>query len=597
MIDNDNRALQDFLQGTSCTAQEYFGVHEQNEGFVFRTYAPRASQVMLTGDFNGWRDDIFLNRIDPSGVWEVKLPFGRVNYGDRYKYRIYGCGQLHYKSDPFARSLSQSPDNSSVVCENEKYSWKDHGWLKYRKTYQKNISTRPINIYEVHLGSWKKRGKSGYFNYRDYAKELAPYAKQMGYTHVCLLPMNEHSDDGNAGYLPNAFFAPTSRYGSPDDLKAFVDKLHEAGLGVIFDIPIAFFPRERYSIFEFDGAPLYECDCGRAHCHFNFSKNETKSFIMSSVMHWINEYHADAIRFSDVDRLIDSYTSSDDRRCNAKGFLQKLLRFIKKSNPDVLLIADKGNKSLGFDLTFNSSWGENLIRYSSINFENRGRNHHLLTDMLGCNTATVSLSHKVHDGDLNMLIEESTGDYWQKFAGARVLLGLTVAMRGKKLCFMGNEIAQFRKWDSKRETEWFLLEYESHEKFQRYVAELNNFYLAHSALWQKDASPESFCFIDRDGFEQNVIVFRRSSKDEELLVVVNLTPTAYEQYRIGAQGEGAFCELFNSDDINFYGSGVINRLPIATENIEYHGYKNSFSMRVPPLAISILGFKPNKKKK
>ena len=592
MVENNN-ALQEFLQGTSCASQDYFGVHEVEDGFVFRTYAPRASQVMLTGDFNGWRDDIFLNKIDDSGVWEVKLPFGKVNYGDRYKYRIYGFGQLHYKSDPFSRSISQSPDNSSVICENGKYVWKDSGWLNYRKSYQKNISTKPINIYELHLGSWKKRGKH-YLNYRDYARELAPYVKQMGYTHICLLSINESSNNDTAGYMPSAFFAPTSRYGSPDDLKAFVDKLHEAGLGVIFDVPISSFSREQYGLFEFDGAPLYECECGGESCHFDFSKNITKSFITSSVLYWINEYHADAIRLSDVDGLLNA---NDDRSELSRSFLQKLLKLVKKSNPDVLLLADNVNKALGFDIVFDSAFAEDMIKYASIDFADRAKNYSLLTNTLGCNGETVSLPCEVQRGALDTLIEASEGDYWQKFAGARALLGLMITMRGKKLSFMGNEIAQFRKWDAERETEWFLLDFESHEKFQRYVAELNNFYLAHSALWQKDASPESFCFVDRDGFKQNVITFRRSSKDEELLVVANLTPTAYEHYRIGAQGDGEFYELFNSDNLNFYGSGVINTLPIATDNIEYHGYKNSFCMRVPPMAISILGFKPNKSKK
>ena len=584
MVEN-NTALQAFLQGTGCASQSYFGVHEENDGFVFRTYAPRASQVMLTGDFNGWHDDIFLNKIDASGVWEIKLPFGRVNYGDRYKYRIYGCGQLHYKSDPFSRSYAQGPDYPSVICAEEGYAWKDSGWLSYRRKYQKNISSKPINIYELHLGTWKKRGRH-YLNYKDYARELAPYAKQMGYTHICLLPINEHSNENAAGYTPSAFFAPTSRYGSPNDFKAFVDKLHEAGMGVILDIPISSFQKENYGLFEFDGAPLYECECDGECCYFDFSKNETRSFITSSVLYWISEYHADAIRFS----KLDSPNVSRD-------FLEKLFKTVKKNNPDVLIISDSSNKDLNFDLAFDTARSNDLIKYAATDFAERAENGYSLINALWQSGETVSLSYKAQSSGNDTLIEASAGDYWQKFANARALMGLMLTLKGKKLSFMGNEIAQFCKWNAERETEWFLLDFESHEKFQRYVAELNNFYLAHPALWQRDASSEGLYLVDKNGFKQNVITFRRSSKDEELLVVVNLTPNVYEQYRIGSQGEGVFYELFNSDNSNFYGSGVTNTFPIATDRIEYHGYKNSFCMRVPPLAISILGFKPNKNKK
>lgn len=591
VIESENRELQEFLQGVSRSAHNYFGVHEERDGFVFRTFAPRATQVMLTGDFNGWRDDVFLSRVDSAGVWEVKLPIGRINYGDRYKYRIYGHGQLHYKSDPFALSMPSDSDNSSAVVKPTVYPWKDSGWLNYRRAYHKNASAKPVNIYELHLGSWKKKGRNGYLNYRDYARELAPYVKQMGYTHVCLLPINEHSSVASR-YSPSSFFAPSSRYGSMDDLKAFVDKLHEAGIGVIFDVPIFSFPRERYGLFEYDGAPLYESACGDKKCYFDFSKGEARSFITSSVTYWISEYHADAIRISDVDNAVKSGLGDTTRR-----FLKELLKNIKKTYPDVLLIADKGSEVLGFDFAFDCDWSNRILKYASIEFEKRAENHHLLTDMLECNTSAVSISHRAQSEDVSTLIESSAGDYWQKFAGARALLGLTLTMHGKKLCFMGNDIAQFRKWDAERETEWFLLEYESHEKLQRYLAELNNLYLSHPALWQRDASPESLCLVDRGGFEQNVIIFRRIAKDEELTVVINLAPIAYEEYRIGAERRGSFYELLNSDDSNYYGSGVINRLPIATEEIEYHGYKNSFCMRVPPLAISILGFKPTKNKK
>ena len=598
MTETETHIIDSFLAGTSHTSYEYFGVHEKDGGFVFRVYAPQATRVMLTGDFNSWRDDISLERIHSSGIWEITIPFGRISYGDRYKYRIYGCGQVHYKSDPYSPALSPSPDNSSVVCRRDGYVWKDKGWLAYRPKYQKNIISRPVNIYEIHLGSWKKRGRNGNFNYREYAKEIAPYVKQMGYTHVCLLPITEFFDDDKLHYAPSSFFAPTSKYGSPDDLKAFVDKLHEAGVGVIFDIPIARFPKERYGLFEFDGSLLYERDVDAHRRHFDLFKNEVKSFLLSSISYGISEFHADAIRIADVDELLHFYCEGEGQKNVARDFLKTLIKTMKKAYPDVLLLAEGEGMDMGFDLVFDDEWSNSLLEYSSTEFDKRGKiNQAFMQKVENNHIGTFSIPHVAPDHHKNTFIETMHGDYWQKFAGLRALLGLTMCSRGKKLSFMGNEIAQFKEWSFEKETEWFLLDFDSHEKFQRYVAELNNFYLAHSALWQRDSTSESISFVDRAAFEQSVVIFRRSSKNEELVIVVNLTPTVYEAYRIGAPGEGAFKEILNSDDVRYYGSGVTNDSEIETQSIECHGYKNSFVMRVPPLAVSILSFEKKTKNK
>ncbi|MBE6534601.1 MAG: hypothetical protein E7678_06520 [Ruminococcaceae bacterium] len=588
--------IKSFLAGTSHTSYDYFGVHERGDGFVFRVFAPKATRVMLVGDFNGWRDDISLERVDKSGIWEVVLPSNKIAYNDRYKYRIYGCGQLYYKSDPYAVALSPDPDNSSVICNRDEYEWKDGGWLRYRTIYQKNIKSRPINIYEMHLNSWKKQSRSGAFDYRDYAREIAPYVKQMGYTHVCLLPLNEFFGGDKIHYVPRALFAPTSKYGTPDDLKAFVDKLHEAGVGVIFDIPIVNFLKEKYKLFEFSGGMFYGRIDNERIRHFDITQSSVRSFLLSSISYWITEYHADAIKIAAVDELISFYYDGNEEKNIAKNFLKDLIKIIKKKYPDVLLVSQGGGKDLDFDLVFDDTWSSCLLEYSKTDFTQRGKINKSFAQKIELNTlGTLSVPHTVPSHHKKTLMESMTGDYWQKFAGMRALWGLMMTSRGKKLSFMGNEIAPFKEWSYEQEIEWFLLDYESHEKMQRYVADLNNFYLAHSALWQKDASDESFCFVDRDTFEQSVMIFRRSSRNEELLVVVNLTPTAYEDFRIGAHGEGVFREIFNSDDVKYYGSGVVNAKAIETQAVEYHGYKNSFSMRIPPLAISILSFRKNKK--
>lgn len=599
MTETDIQNIQSFLTGTSHTSYDYFGIHESEDKFTFRVFAPKATKVMLTGDFNEWRDDILLEKIDDSGVWQVDIPSYRIKYGNRYKYRIYGCGQVSYKSDPYSPALSPSPDNSSVVCRRNEYRWKDNGWLGYRSTYQKNISSRPVNIYELHLGSWKRRGKSGCFSYRDYARELAPYVKQMGYTHVCLLPIMEFFDDHKLDYAPSSFFAPTSRYGTPDDLKAFVDKLHEAGVGVIFDIPVARFPKERYGLFEFDGSMLYERDADEHRRHFDLTKGWVQSFLLSSISYGISEFHADAIRIADVDELLNFYSEENNEKNNiAKRFLRSMIRTMKNIYPDVLFLGEGAGEDIGFDLVFDNRWNDRLLDYSSVEFDVRTEKTVALAEFVEKNDlGTLSLPHIDPIHTRNTFIETMAGDYWQKFAGLRALSGLMMTVRGKKLSFMGNEIAQFRSWTFDRETEWFLLDFESHEKFQRYAAELNNFYLAHPALWQRDATAESFSFIDRDTFGQGILIFRRSSKQEDLAVVVNLSPNSYEDYRIGAQGEGVFREIFNSDQIKYYGSGVINNSEIETEKIAYHGYKNSFSMKIPPLAISILSFRKKAKNK
>ena len=598
MTETETKQIKSFLDGTSHTSYDYFGVHEQGNNFVFRVFAPKATRVMLVGDFNSWQDNISLKRVDESGIWEKALPISRVSYNDRYKYRIYGCGQLYYKSDPYAAALSPSPDNASIICRRDGYAWKDSGWLGYRPRYQKNIKSRPVNIYELHLDSWRKRGRIGAFNYRDYAREIAPYVKQMGYTHVCLLPLNEYFDGDKVNYVPRSLFAPTSKYGSPDDLKAFVDKLHEVGVGVIFDIPIVNFLKEKYKLFESNGGAFYGRIDNERIRRFDLTQSSVRSLLLSSISYWITEYHADAIRIHSVDELLRVYSDGEAKKNVAKEFLKYLVRTIKKEYPDVLLIAEGAGSDMGFDLVFDGAWSRRFLDYASVDFALRKERNDDIARFVEKNPlGTLSLSHKDPIREQSTLIESMEGDYWQKFAGLRALFGYMMTVRGKKLTFMGNEIAQFKPWSFEREIEWFLLDYESHEKFQRYVAELNNFYLAHPALWQRDATDESFCIVDRNSFEQSVIIFRRSSRDEELAVIVNLTPTAYENFRIGAPGEGVFKEIFNSDDMKFYGSGVINIGDMKTEPIEYHGYKNSFVMRVPPLAVSILTFRKTTRKK
>ena len=603
MRDCESQIPQDVLDGTCYSLQEYFGVHKTDNSYIFRVLAPRAVKVMLTGDFNDWQDDTPLQKIHEKGIWEISVPCGRIAEGSRYKYRIYGCGQIHYKADPYAIEQAPDPDNSSIVRILGEYSWKDGGWLAYRKLFHKNPIAQPINIYEVHLGSWKKNERYLRLNYRDYARELAPYLKQMGYTHVGLLPISEYSDGASFGYSPNAFFAPTSRYGRAEDFKAFVDKMHEAGIGVLINLPIASFPKERFGLVEFDGSPLYEKPCGVDSSdarRFDLSKKEVRGFLISNALYWVNEYHVDAIFLSGINDMLESGEDNcaDAFNSDEAYFLRQMTRALKKNAPDVLVVSDSCNTvKADIDFVVCDECGEAIFDYTSLGYESREKRSLAFTEALNRGGNQISaITHPVCDEDDRTLIDVSFGDYWQKFAGARAILGLMMTLRGKKLLFMGNEIAPFKKWSFEREIEWHLLDYESHEKFQRYVAELNNFYLLHTSLWQKDATDESIYFTDKASFKQNIAIFRRSSKSEDLVIVVNLTPEVYESFRIGAHGDGSFREVFNSDDPRFYGSGVVNQDVIFTEETPYHGYRHSFTMRVPPMAIAILEFKQKKKK-
>lgn len=592
MTNTDANFIKSFLAGTSHTSYYYFGVQRNGDDFIFRVFAPKATQVMLVGDFNDWQDDISLNRVDESGVWEIAIPSDKISYNNRYKYRIYGCGQLYYKSDPYAVALSQSPDSSSVICDRQRYKWKDSGWLLYRKKYQKRISEQPVNIYELHLNSWKSRGRGAPLNYTDYARELTPYVKQMGYTHICLLPLNEFYDGDKSHYVPSALFAPTSKYGKTDDLKAFVDKLHEAGVGVIFDVPIVAFLKEKYKLFEVNGGMFYGRVDNERIKHFDLTKGSVRSLLLSSISYWINEYHADAIKISAVDELLSLYSDEGNGTNIAKDFLKGLVEVLKKNYPDVLLISEGSDNDIGFDLSFNEIWSGASLDYVSTDYSQRTEKTKALARLLENNTSgTLSVGHVDLSCQRKTLIEASTGDYWQKFAGLRALWGLMMTSQGKKFSFMGNEIAQFKPWSFENETEWFLLDYESHEKLQRYIAELNHFYLAHPALWQCDNSKDSLSFIGRENFEQNIMIFRRSSKKEELIVVVNLSPNSFDSFRIGSHREGELVEIFNSDELKYYGSGFTNSEKIQTEKIEYHGCQSSFAMKIPPLSISILTYK------
>ena len=612
-----------FHQGTNYSAYEYMGAHKTENGYVFRVWAPNADCVMLTGDFNGWSESMSMSRITEGGIWEIEVNDGSVKDGDKYKYKIYGCGQVHYKADPYANAAELPPETASVVYTKNDYKWKDKGWLDFRRSNAKDFYGKPMNIYELHLGSWKRHEDGTPLSYTELARELAPYVKQMGYTHIELLPVTEHPFDGSWGYQVTSYFAPTSRYGTPDEFRAFVDKMHEAGIGVILDWVPAHFPKDRHGLYEFDGKPLYEYQGwdrieheGWGTRRFDVGREEVQSFLISSATYWLKEFHIDALRvdavasmiYLDYDRRPGEWVPNQDggNRClEAIAFFRKLNAHIKGLYPDVLMIAEEStawanvttfdNGGLGFDMKWNMGWMNDTLSYAELDPVYRKYHHDKinfsLTYAFGEKYA-LPISHDEVVHGKKSFLDKMSGDYWQKFAGARAFYGYMMTHPGKKLFFMGSEIGQFREWDYEGEIEWFLLEYEAHAKFQRYVAELNQLYIASPQLWQMEDSWDGFSWIDPNNNEQSIVSYRRIAADKsELVVLINFTPVAREDFLLGVP-EGSYEELINSDDERFGGSGVVNKGVLKTVDLGIHGFNNALKLRVPPLGMTILKKKP-----
>ena len=616
-----------FHQGTNYYAYDYLGVHKTDDGFVFRVWAPNADAIMLVGDFNDWSDNLPLSRINDGGIWEIGVADGSVKLGDKYKYKIYGCGQVHYKADPYARRTELPPDTASVVeCESD-YQWRDEGWLKYRRKTAVNFYKNPMNIYELHLGSWKRHEDGTPYSYTELACELSTYVKQMGYTHIEIMPVTEHPFDGSWGYQVGSYFAPTARYGTPDEFRGFVDTMHEAGIGVILDWVPAHFPKDRFGLYEFDGKPLYEYQGwdrieheGWGTRRFDVGREEVQSFLISSASYWIREFHIDALRvdavasmiYLDYDKRPGEWVPNPDgsNRClEAIAFFRKLNSHIKGEFPDVLMIAEEStawgnvttfdNGGLGFDMKWNMGWMNDTLSYAELDPVYRKYHHDKVTFSLTYafgEKYALPISHDEVVHGKKSFLDKMSGDYWQKFASARAFYGYMMTHPGKKLFFMGSEIGQFREWDYEGEIEWFLLEYDAHAKFQRFVAEINQLYLASPQLWQRDDSWNGFSWIDADNKDQSIVSYRRTDDSgQELLVLINFTPVAYEDFIVGVSKEGKYEEILNSDDERFGGSGVINTGELKTQKFRAHGFEDSIRLRVPPLAITVLKQKKQKR--
>ncbi len=602
-----------FSQGTNYYSYKYMGAHPEGEFYFFRVWAPSANEVFLVGDFVGWDNGVPM--ICSVGIWSVQIDRNSVKNGMKYKYLIKRDGKTFYKADPYAFSSEISYPGASVifdVLDKNVFEWDDAEYLKGRKNLEiylkDNKSPKsPMSIYEVHLGSWKRKEDGGYMGYRELAHELVPYVKSMGYTHVEFMPVAEHPFDGSWGYQVCGFYAPTCRFGTPTDFMYLINQFHIAGIGVILDWVPAHFPKDSYGLFEFDGSPLYEYQDDTRKEHkgwgtraFDLGRTEVQSFLVSNALYWLKEYHADGLRVDAVSSMLylDYGRAPGEWIPNSEGgnysldgiaFFKKLNSAIRAEVPDAFVIAEESTSfpgitakdGLGFSMKWNMGWMNDTLDYVETDSIFRKCIHHKLTFSLMyafSENYILPISHDEVVHGKRSLVDKMYGDYWQKFACARTYLSYMFAHPGKKLTFMGCEYAPFREWDYRNSLEWFMLNFDMHKNFQNFSRELNLFYLEHSAFWEIEDSFDGFHWISADDCDHNIYAFeRKDSNKNSVFVILNFSPNPYYSYYLNVGENGEFEIALNSDDEKFGGSGAIHSKNLYAEN-------NHIRIDVPPLS-------------
>ena len=614
---SESRAVLDkirsFTGGGNFKSYEFLGCHKAEKGFIFRVWAPRAASVHLCGDFNFWNTSALPMKNIGGGIWEAVAENAAVY--DNYKYYIEKQnGGFVYKSDPYAYHTCTRPENASKVYEIEGYDWHDSPYLS--SLDGENTLDKPMNIYEVHLASWRKHKDGNYLTYKEAATELSAYVKKMGYTHIEIMPVTEYPYDPSWGYQVTGYFAPTSRFGTPKDFMEFVDICHQNGIGIILDWVGAHFPKDEYGLYEFDGGACYEYEDPLKNEHpdwntriFDYGRSEVISFLISSAVFWIEKYHIDGLRVDAVASMLylDYGKENGQWRRNREGgninleaveFLKKLNSEVFCTRPSALMIAEESTAfpqvtkppydgGLGFNYKWNMGWMNDMLAYMSSDPLFRKGLHRNITFSLTyafSENFILPISHdEVVYGKCSM-ISKMPGEYKEKFDNLRAFYGYMTAHPGKKLLFMGNEFAQFSEWDFTKELDWQLLSYDSHKKMQKYVKDLNMFYLSRSELWENDFDWNGFEWISNDDSDQSIISFIRTDKhSKRLLVVCNFCPVKREKYRLGVPVSGIYKPVFSSDYLKYGGSGTRIR-SVKSQKIPFHGRRESISITVQPMS-------------
>ena len=599
----------------------HFNSKRQTEGVLFKVYAPNAHSVKVVGSFNDWDERLYPMASADDGIWRLFVP--GLNEGDHYKYVIHDeNGQrLPLKTDPFARHIEQWPGLASVVQKPEDYDWQDGEWLK--KRHRVKSGDTPVSIYEIHPGSWRKGEDGEFLNYRQLADKLIPYVKEMAFTHIELMPISEHPLPDSWGYQPVGLFAPTSRYGTPDDFRYFVDRCHQEGIGVILDWVPAHFPTDDHGLVNFDGTSLYEDPNPKRGWHpdwqtciYDFGKPWVQDFLISNALYWLDEFHIDGLRVDAVASMLYLDYSRDDgewesnihgsnENLEAVAFLQKLNQTVGREYPDALTIAEESTSwpgvskpvhegGLGFDYKWNMGWMNDTLEYMKRDPIYRPHHHSEITFSTvyaWSERFTLALSHDEVVHGKGTLLTRMPGDDWQKFANLRAYLAFQFAHPGKKLMFMGMEFGSWKEWNHNASLDWNLLNdpHNLHSGVKSLVKELNQLYQNDSALHQQDLDSEGFAWTVQDDHGQSVLVFRRYDKSGRCQVIIsNLTPVVRHDYRIGMPYSGVYHESLNTDDLRFGGSGITTGCDRHTDDFEAHDLPQSLSLTLPPLATVYL---------
>lgn len=628
-----------FCEGTNFHAYELLGAHMRRaeDGafcYTFRVWAPNADMVYVTGDFNGWDESLPMTKDAASGIWHAALTSDASLEGARYKYKILSKKGAVYKSDPYARYSETREKTASILFHDDAFAWDDDAWQEKKRACFvprgktcPHFYSAPMNIYEVHLGSWKTRDGASTadgahdLNYRELADGLAAYLTDMHYTHVELLPIMEYPYDGSWGYQVCGYYAPTSRFGTPSDFKYFINKMHACGIGVILDWVPAHFPKDAHGLYEFDGSLLYEYqgrdrmeNRGWGTRYFDVGRPEVQSFLISNALFWMREYHADGLRidavasmlYLDYDRQPGEWIPNkfgNNRNLEAIAFFQKLNTAVFAEFPEALMIAEESTSwpmitkpasagGLGFNFKWNMGFANDLFEYIATDpLYRRGCHEKLTFPMMYAFSENYILpvSHDEVVHGKKSLVDKMFGTYDEKFAAMRVFMTFLMTHPGKKLLFMGTEYAPFREWDYENELEWFMLRYPRHVEMQRCVKRLNELYLTEPALYEIDDGWDGFCWIEPNDRDRNTISYRRRAIDGgELIVVLNFSPVKWENYIISVPKRGEYEEIFTTDIYEYGGSGMTNGIIKTKQHKENGKMKSEAALTLPAYGALIL---------